>query len=227
MAGRFLALCLWLTQVSHAHEFFSTKITWSREISRIFVKSCAGCHREGGAAFPMTTFAEARPWATAIKEEVLARRMPPWGAAKGFGDFEPDGGLSQDEISLIADWAEGGAPEGEKSYLPKIPSPGNPPRVTKSTGKWREQPIRFGSELSAGVFVAGIAPRGMVTAGSQVVAQLPDGSTDPVIWILNPIAAVQREFFFREPRLYPKGTRFTVSTSGGQWKMLVSSPPQK
>ncbi len=28
------------------------------------------------------------PWAEAIKEEVLARRMPPWNAVKGFGGRE-------------------------------------------------------------------------------------------------------------------------------------------
>ena len=40
------------------------------------------------------------------KEAVLARRMPPWGAVKGFGDFRNDQGLSQAELDLITDWVD-------------------------------------------------------------------------------------------------------------------------
>src|SRR5437773_2329990 len=95
-----------------AHDPITTKITWSREVSRIVYARCLGCHREGGAAFSLATYAEARPWAKAIKEEVLVRRMPPWNAVKGFGQFKGDRGLAQEELSIIADWVEGGAPEG-------------------------------------------------------------------------------------------------------------------
>lgn len=70
----------------------------------------------------MWTYAEAHPWAVAIKEEVLARRMPPWGAVKGFGEFRDDGGLTQEQIEWIADWVVGGAPEGDPALLPKAPS---------------------------------------------------------------------------------------------------------
>ena len=47
--------------------------------------------------------------------------MPPWGAIKGFGDFRNDPSLTQDEMNRIAEWVEGGAPEGDPQYLPKIP----------------------------------------------------------------------------------------------------------
>src|SRR5258708_35078975 len=67
------------------------------------------------------TYAEVRPWVTAIKEEALERRMPPWGAVKGFGDFRDDQGLTQEELHLISDWVEGGAPEGDPALLPKFP----------------------------------------------------------------------------------------------------------
>ncbi len=36
-----------------------------------------------------------------IKEAVLSRRMPPWGAVKGFGHFRNDQSLSQDQIELV------------------------------------------------------------------------------------------------------------------------------
>ena len=58
------------------------------------------------------TYAEARPWAVAIKEEVLERRMPPWGAVKGFGDFRNDKALTPEQLELIISWVGGGVPEG-------------------------------------------------------------------------------------------------------------------
>jgi hypothetical protein len=183
------------------------------------VKSCLGCHREGGKAFSLATYEEARPWAKAIKEEVLYRRMPPWGAVKGFGHFQGDKGLSQDEIGLIGDWVEGGAPEGDKIYLPKMVSPGAEAPTTR-----RGAPDRIlnpAVPLASRITVRGIAPKGPVPAGSQVVAELPDGTVEPLIWVLDPKAAVQREFLFESPLTLPAGTRFSVSQSGGQWRLLL------
>ena len=54
-----------------AHDVITTKVTWTREISRLMFKRCTSCHREGGSSFPLTTYQEARPWAKAIKEEAL------------------------------------------------------------------------------------------------------------------------------------------------------------
>ena len=82
-----------------AHDIITTPITFSREISRLLYSRCVTCHRQGGRAFSLITFQEARPWAAAIKEEVLERRMPPWGAVKGFGEFRNDEGLIQEQIS--------------------------------------------------------------------------------------------------------------------------------
>ena len=70
---------------------------------------------------PLATYEEARPWAKAIRDEVLSRRMPPWGAVKGVGEFRGDPSLSQIEIDMIVNWVEGGAPEGDDIYLPPAP----------------------------------------------------------------------------------------------------------
>ncbi len=101
-----------LLSVAQAHDIITTKITWTKEISRLVYKRCATCHREGGSSFSLMTYEEARPWAKAIKEEVLERRMPPWEAVKGFGEFRDDRGLTQEELETISSWVEGGAPEG-------------------------------------------------------------------------------------------------------------------
>src|ERR1700739_3123590 len=87
--------------VAGAHDVITTKITWSKEMSRLVYKRCATCHRDGGAAFSLMTYEAARPWAKAIKEETLERRMPPWQAVKGFGEFKDDRGLTEEELEVI------------------------------------------------------------------------------------------------------------------------------
>jgi mono/diheme cytochrome c family protein len=63
-----------------AHDVSTTPITWSREISRIFFDRCASCHRPGGSSFSLMTYPDVQPRAVAIRDAVLSRRMPPWGA---------------------------------------------------------------------------------------------------------------------------------------------------
>lgn len=94
------------------HVPITTKIVFNREIAQIFQKKCFQCHTDGNVSVPLTTYKEARPWAVAIKEEILEKRMPPWGAASGYGHFANDMSLTGREISLILAWADGGAPSG-------------------------------------------------------------------------------------------------------------------
>ncbi len=66
----------------------------------------------------LLTFGEARPWAKAIKKEVESLRMPPWGAEAKRGVFANDPTLTNEEIALIVQWVEAGAPEGNRADLP-------------------------------------------------------------------------------------------------------------
>src|SRR3954447_21088628 len=105
--------------VARAHDPITTKLTWNREISRIIYSRCIGCHRPRAQAFSLLTYLDARPWAKAIAEEVLERRMPPWGAVKGVGDFRNDQALTPEQLELITSWAQGGSPEGLEKDLPE------------------------------------------------------------------------------------------------------------
>jgi hypothetical protein len=89
-----------------------TSLTWNRDISRVFLRRCADCHRDGGGAFSVMTYPEVQPRLTEIKNQVLNRRMPPWGAVKGFGDFRNEQALTQEEIEMISDWIDADAPRG-------------------------------------------------------------------------------------------------------------------
>lgn len=69
----------------------------------------------------LATYEEARPWAKAIKEELLEKRMPPWHAVRGYGEFRNAPAVTQREIDLIVNWVEGGAPRGDEKDSPSGP----------------------------------------------------------------------------------------------------------
>ncbi len=91
-----------------------SQVTWAVDVAPIVRTRCAGCHHDGGfGPMPLTTYDQARKAAKAIREEVLAGRMPPWQAAPGYGDFANDASLSPLEIELLTSWADGNTPLGD------------------------------------------------------------------------------------------------------------------
>ncbi|MGH9147259.1 MAG: hypothetical protein ACRD1Q_11155 [Vicinamibacterales bacterium] len=101
-----------------SHNPVLTTVTFDREIVALIERRCVQCHIEGGMAMALGTYAEARPWAVAIKEEALARRMPPWPAERGYGEFVNDGGLTQREFDFLISWVDGGVPKGQREPRP-------------------------------------------------------------------------------------------------------------
>ena len=206
-----------------AHDVITTKVTFSREISRLIYKSCASCHHEGGSSFSLTTYEEARPWAKSIKEEVLERRMPPWGAVKGFGSFKDDQGLTQEQLELISDWVEGGAPEGNPALLPKLPD---------FSAKSSAQPAVRGAlvvdgsaKLKQPLTVAGIRPTALLEGSSvQLIARKPDGSIEPLIWLYKYQPRYDRAYYFRSPLQLPAGTTIqALPPTAGSVSLLTMS----
>ena len=87
--------------------------TFNADVAPILYENCAVCHRAGQVApMTLTSYAEVRPWARAIKGKVTSREMPPWFADPRYGNFQDVPTLSQAEIDTIAAWADGGAPQG-------------------------------------------------------------------------------------------------------------------
>ena len=115
-----VAVCIF-PFASRAHEPITTKVRFNKELVRILQRNCLSCHHPGGIAMSLATYEEARPWAKAIKEEVLEKRMPPWRAVKGYGDFRNAPSITQRDVDLIANWVEGGAPKGDDKALPAGP----------------------------------------------------------------------------------------------------------
>ena len=94
-------------------------VTFNRDVAPIFYRNCVSCHRpEEIGPMSLVTYKDARPWARAIREKVVAREMPPWHADPQVGEFSNDARLSEQEIATIAAWVEQGAKEGERKDLP-------------------------------------------------------------------------------------------------------------
>src|SRR5438270_12106207 len=89
-------------------------LTFSKDVAPIFYDHCVVCHRPNDVA-PMSllTWKEARPWAAAIREAVLTRRMPPWHADPNYNHFSNDARLSDADVQTIVSWAKNGAPDGD------------------------------------------------------------------------------------------------------------------
>lgn len=112
IGGLYVAVSVLWVQEVYSHNPVTTTVLFNREISAVFNAKCVQCHVEDGMAMSLQTHAQARPWAIAIKEEVLARRMPPWPAERGYGAFANDGGLTPRELEFLISWIDGGVPEG-------------------------------------------------------------------------------------------------------------------
>ena len=198
-----LFLCL-SVGLARAHDVITTPITYTREIYRIFQARCFSCHRPGGAAFTLMTYSDARPWAEAIKEEVLARTMPPWGAVKGFGNFRNDQALTPEQLEVIESWADGGVPEGEPTDLPAKAEP---------TETWPSETLRTAItvsgdfKLARGMTIDGFVPVSVPEKASfQVTAELPDGSVEPLVWFQYYKPQFAHPFLLRAPLALPAGT---------------------
>ncbi len=97
--------------------------SYSGAVSAILARRCATCHRPGEIGpMPLTSYAEVRPWAKAIREVVLERKMPPWPADPSVGArFLNDRSLTPSEIQTLTAWVDSGAPQGQPSAAPAAP----------------------------------------------------------------------------------------------------------
>lgn len=96
--------------------------TYSKDIAPIIYNQCTVCHRAGEIA-PMsfTSYEEVKNWASTIKYVTGIKYMPPWKADPEYSRFLGENYLSDDQIALIAEWADAGAPRGNVADEPSLP----------------------------------------------------------------------------------------------------------
>jgi hypothetical protein len=166
----------------------------------------------------MMNYAEARPWAVAIKDEVLSRRMPPWGAVKGFGEFRNEQALTPEQLELIVDWVEGGAPEGNPVELPAAPQAVESEEIDNTGGLLASGDFALTREFT----LAGLLPR-TVPAGApsfQIVVEFPDGEIVPLIWLYQYKPEFAHPFLLKSPLQLPRGSVVRGIPPGGSILLL-------
>jgi hypothetical protein len=112
-------LLRWLVSVAAATLPALAQPVFYNDVLPILQQHCQECHRPGEIApMPFITYAETRPWAKAIREQVIERKMPPWFADPRFGHFANDRSLPQSDMDTLAAWVNAGAPAGDSKSAP-------------------------------------------------------------------------------------------------------------
>lgn len=88
--------------------------TYNGDVSCILYQHCTTCHHSGGIApFGLMDYQEASAAAYGVYLAVNAGTMPPWPPNHDYNQLAHERLLTQDEIDIISDWANGGTPEGQ------------------------------------------------------------------------------------------------------------------
>ncbi|HUQ91713.1 MAG TPA: cytochrome c [Bryobacteraceae bacterium] len=91
-----------------------------KDVLAVLMERCQTCHRAGEAGpMPLMTYAQARPWAKAIRDAVATGRMPPWHADSTVLRYRNDLSLTEAQRKILIEWAESGAGEGNPKEAPR------------------------------------------------------------------------------------------------------------
>ena len=98
--------------------------TWADDVACIVYSHCVTCHREGGVGghhLDLTTYEEAHDHRDDIALYTSYRLMPPWPPDESYRSLAHERVLTQDEIDIIAAWAEADGPQGNMANAPSLP----------------------------------------------------------------------------------------------------------
>ncbi len=88
--------------------------SYSGQIAPLLQRACVPCHSPGNIApWAMTNHSVVADYAPLMKDEVLTRRMPPWHADRKPQAYHNNGMLAGEELAMLVDWIDRGAPRGE------------------------------------------------------------------------------------------------------------------
>lgn len=193
-----------------AHDPPLTTVTWNGDIQRLVHARCVGCHsRDGKGPMSLATYEDARPYASAMREEVLARRMPKWHAARGYGQFANDPTLSPFDIALIVAWVDGGAVRGSAKTSAALPMWRAPAAATRKVTVRCSQAV-----LPPGMLVA-ITPALREGASAGFAVTLPGGRHEILAWVRDYEREFAETYWLERPLPLGAGARLRVEPSGG------------
>ena len=169
----------------------------------------------------LAAYEDARPWAKAIKEEVLTRRMPKWHAARGYGDFSNDPSLSPFEIAMIAAWADGGAPKGTDQDAKdgsSMAADKRSDRIAAGAKDSRTLSMSCGDQPLPSGLLLGVRPQISPHASVGLSVSLPDGRREIIGYIRDFEPDFVTTYWLRVPLALPSGSRIVteLTASGGE-----------
>ena len=96
--------------------------TFHADIAPIIYQNCTECHRAGEIGpMPFTTYQEVSDYSSFIAYVTATKYMPPWTPDPAYSTLRGERYLTEEQIQLLADWHEAGAPEGDPSDNPGLP----------------------------------------------------------------------------------------------------------
>lgn len=96
---------------------------FAKDVAPILYQHCTECHRPGEAApFSLLSYEDAAKRSRQIAAITAERTMPPWKAEPGTYSYRDERRLSDAEIAVLGEWARAGAPAGDLSAAPPVPS---------------------------------------------------------------------------------------------------------
>lgn len=96
----------------------ATGTTWYHDVKPLMEAHCAGCHSEGNVApFTLTSYEDVVMLRAAVRQSIVSRSMPPWGAEAGHLELRYDPTLSDAQIAMLVDWLDGDMVEGDPEDL--------------------------------------------------------------------------------------------------------------
>ena len=113
--------------------------------------------------------------------------------------------MTQAELDLITDWVDSDTPRGNnRNALPKEPKFDKPSvfKVPKNATVANGE-LKLDREL----VLDGVLPLSVPSGASiKIVASLPDGEIQPLLWLYEYKDSYQHPFLFREPIVLPPGS---------------------
>jgi hypothetical protein len=204
-----------LTAVAAAHDPIRTRVTWNGDIARIVEARCVSCHdADARGTMSLASYEAARPWARAIKEEVLTRRMPKWQAARGYGSFSNDPSLSPFQIALVVAWADGGAPRGTEAEAKAAPAQTALVAAPRNSSHVRDIRMACGDERAPTGTLLAFRPELEPRHSVGVAITLPDGRREIIGWIRDYDDSAPTTYRLRSPLRIPDGSTITAEATG-------------
>ncbi|RMG20097.1 MAG: hypothetical protein D6729_03575 [Deltaproteobacteria bacterium] len=105
-------------------------VTWYGDVLPVLEAHCLGCHRVGGASFPLGTYEEAAPLATTLADAAQSGRMPPWPPSEACEPLAHARTMSRAERATLRAWIRDGLQRGDPSTTQLAPPP--PPGLPRT-----------------------------------------------------------------------------------------------